>query len=119
MTIADNEDFLPRTSTVRILDKTITIFQYGKPDTGIGDDKSAEALAFPGAEGGGRFTTGGRGGVLYKVTNLDDYGLGETPIEGSLRYGIEQIQGPRTIVFDVDGTIELKRGILFWWIIPI
>lgn len=111
LTIADNEDFLPRTSTVRILDKTITIFQYGKPDTGIGDDKSVEALAFPGAEGGGRFTTGGRGGVLYKVTNLDDYGLGETPIEGSLRYGIEQIQGPRTIVFDVDGTIELKRGI--------
>ena len=45
------------------------------------------------------------------MTNLDDYGLGETPIEGSLRYGIEQIQGPRTIVFDVDGTIELKRGI--------
>ena len=84
LTIADNEDFLPRTSTVRILDKTITIFQYGKPDTGIGDDKSVEALAFPGAEGGGRFATGGRGGVLYKVTNLDDYGLGETPIELSL-----------------------------------
>lgn len=52
------------------------------------------------------------------MTNLDDYGLGETPIEGSLRYGIEQIQGPRTIVFDVDGTIELKRGFI-WWIIPI
>ena len=98
LTIADNEDFLPRTSTVRILDKTITVFQYGKPDTSIGDDKSVEALAFPGAEGGGRFTTGGRGGVLYKVTNLSDYGKKETPIKGSLRYGIEQVQGPRTIV---------------------
>lgn len=111
LTIADNEDFLPRTSTVRILDKTITVFQYGKPDTSIGDDKSVEALAFPGAEGGGRFTTGGRGGVLYKVTNLSDYGKKETPIKGSLRYGIEQVQGPRTIVFDVDGIIELKQGI--------
>lgn len=111
LTIADNEDFLPRTSTVRILDKTITIFQYGKPDTSIGDDKSVEALAFPGAEGGGRFTTGGRGGELYKVTNLSDYGENEAPIKGSLRYGIEQVQGPRTIVFDVDGIIELKQGI--------
>lgn len=111
LTIADNEGFLPRTSTVRILNKTITIFQYGKPDTSIGDDKSVKALAFPGAEGGGRLTTGGRGGVLYKVTNLEDYGKSETPIEGSLRYGIEQIAGPRTIVFDVDGIIELKQGI--------
>ena len=111
LTIADNEDFLPRTSTVRILDKTITVFQYGKPDTSIGDDKSVEALAFPGAEGGGRFTTGGRGGELYKVTNLSDYGENEAPIKGSLRYGIEQVQGPRTIVFDVDGIIELKQGI--------
>ena len=46
---------------------------------------------------------------LYKVTNLEDYGSGETPIKGSLRYGIEQVEGPRTIVFDVDGIIELKR----------
>ena len=111
LTIADNEGVLPRTCTVRILDKSVTIFQYGKPDTGIGDDKSVGALAFPGAEGGGRFTTGGRGGTLYKVTNLEDYGSGETPIKGSLRYGIEQVEGPRTIVFDVDGIIELKQGI--------
>lgn len=111
LTIADNEGVLPRTCTVRILDKSVTIFQYGKPDTGIGDDKSVGVLAFPGAEGGGRFTTGGRGGTLYKVTNLEDYGSGETPIKGSLRYGIEQVEGPRTIVFDVDGIIELKQGI--------
>lgn len=108
--IEDNKDVLPRTSTVKILDKTITVFQYGKPDTSIGDDPLVSSLAFPGAEGGGRFTTGGRGGKLYRVTNLEDYGKNETPIPGSLRYGVEMNE-PRTIIFDVDGIIELKRGL--------
>ena len=68
-------------------------------------------LAFPGAEGGGRFTTGGRGGEIYRVTTLADYNKNETPIEGSLRYGIEKSNQPRTIIFDVSGIIELKRGL--------
>ncbi len=65
-------------------------------------------LAFPGAEGYGRFAIGGRGGVVYHVTNLEDNGDDENPIAGSLRYGIKKVKGPRTIVFDVAGVISLK-----------
>ncbi len=114
--IEDNTDFLPRTSIVTVknsvMEQTVEIFQYGKPDTSIGDDPSAgQLLAFPGAEGGGRFTTGGRGGEIYRVTNLKDYAKNETPIQGSLRYGIEKSDQPRTIIFDVSGIIELTRGL--------
>ena len=64
--------------------------------------------AFPGAEGYGRYAIGGRGGVVYHVTTLDDNGNDNNPVAGSLRYGIKKVQGPRTIVFDVAGTIALQ-----------
>ena len=64
--------------------------------------------AFPGAEGYGKYTVGGRGGKVYIVTTLEDYDKGETPIEGSLRRAVEK-KGARTIVFAVAGNINLKR----------
>ena len=47
--------------------------------------------AFPGAEGGGKYTTGGRGGEVYIVTTLEDYDPEtEEPIKGSLRDAVSQ-----------------------------
>lgn len=63
-----------------------------------------DVLAFPGAEGYGRHALGGRGGRVIRVTSLADDG------PGSLRDAI-RAEGPRTIVFDVAGYIDLKRDL--------
>ena len=66
-------------------------------------------LAFPGAEGYGRYAIGGRGGMVYHVTNLS----GDKDTPGSLLYGLVNIDEPRYIVFDVSGIIELDFGSQF------
>lgn len=59
--------------------------------------------AFPGAEGGGKYATGGRGGSVYYVTNLNDSGA------GSFRDAVSKPN--RIVLFKVGGTIELKSDV--------
>ncbi|WP_220399576.1 polysaccharide lyase [Filimonas effusa] len=69
------------------------------------DLPQARIAAFPGAEGGGKYSFGGRGGKVFVVTNLNDDG------PGSLRYACEQ-GGARTVVFNVAGIIRLKTPLI-------
>ena len=65
----------------------------------------AQIPAFPGAEGFGMYTTGGRGGAVFHVTSLLDNGG-----QGTFRKGVES-DAARIIVFDVSGTIHLSRAL--------
>lgn len=71
-----------------------------KPD----DLPQAKVPAFPGAEGGGKFSFGGRGGKVFVVTNLNDSG------PGSFREACEAA-GPRIVVFNVAGVIHLQKPV--------
>lgn len=69
------------------------------------DLPQADIPVFPGAEGGGKYSNGGRGGKVYVVTNLNDNG------PGSLRWACEQ-GGARIVVFNVAGIIRLQTPLI-------
>ncbi|MGA1198576.1 MAG: pectate lyase family protein, partial [Candidatus Latescibacterota bacterium] len=77
----------------------------------VGIGEAQKIKAFPEAEGFGAYAIGGRGGKLFMVTTLEDYGQDESPIAGSLREAIEA-EGPRMVLFRVGGIIELKAPLV-------
>lgn len=88
---------LPISCSKKLASSPPPIVPVGNPPAPVNET----ATAFPGAEGFGRIATGGRGGKILKVTNLNDAGI------GSLRAALDA-NGPRIVVFDISGTIELK-----------
>lgn len=77
---------------------------------------NSQTLAFPTAEGYGKYAKGGRGGKVVFVENLEDYiayNNIEAPIPGSFRWALTQYPGePLTVIFRVSGTIQLKLYIV-------
>ena len=97
------------------------IFEDGSVAKGTVMTFQVRHLAFPTAEGYGRFAKGGRGGKVIEVTTLEDGyekitnedGSTTTyPIKGSLRYALEYETGPRIVVFKVGGVIELQKKLI-------
>ncbi len=80
---------------------------FPQQEVNAASEEERKVLAFPGAEGGGMYASGGRGYDVYEVTTLEDYNIDEAPIKGSLRDAVSK--GNRTIVFRVSGTIQLKQ----------
>ncbi|KAH8801245.1 pectate lyase [Flagelloscypha sp. PMI_526] len=79
----------------------VTATESGKVTTGMVWLFRSRVLAFPGAEGFGRFARGGRGGAVVKVTSLADSG------EGTLRWATTVVTGPRYVIFDIGGVVNL------------
>ncbi len=80
----------------------IIAFQFAK----------AQTPAFPGAEGGGMYTTGGRGGTVYYVNSLDDTKTGDKKTrEGTLRWCLDRNDSLKIILFKVAGIIHLNSSL--------
>jgi autotransporter-associated beta strand protein len=74
-------------------------------ESGGGEEPGEDLPAFPGAEGHGKFVTGGREGQVFYVTTIED---NNEP--GSLRYAVNQ-SGARIVLFKISGTIQLKSSL--------
>ena len=87
--------------------------RVGSASSGMATLTVLPVLAFPGAEGFGKYAVGGRGGDVYIVTSVADYTNGASSAQklGTFRYGLESMTGPRTIVFEVAGTIQLLQNL--------
>ncbi|KAF4987087.1 hypothetical protein FDECE_15610 [Fusarium decemcellulare] len=93
-------------NTVDVFYWRVDVVSAGETYTGRVWTFRVAQLAFPGAEGWGRFARGGRGGKVVKVTTLED---SEEP--GTLRHALTVETGPRIVVFDVGGIITTKSRI--------
>lgn len=98
--------FTDKPECVRVSGSTFTVqtvSKYGVTSPLVEAKKTEKILAFPTAQGFGKYATGGRGGKVVKVTSLADDGSA-----GTLRWAFEQYKSePITIVFEVSGDIRL------------
>lgn len=86
------------TAPTEVLTEDVEVGLDTAPDDSSGEPPAGALTAFPGAEGFGAIATGGRGGRVIKVTNLEARG------PGSLQDALDQ-PGPRTVVFETSGVI--------------
>lgn len=128
-TLTPDTEYLVKVSAINYNDMNKTgITPFATFETKLKTSPGSTTLAFPTIEGGGSYSTGGRGsaatqGDVYIVTNLDD--SVSNPQPGSFRYGLKRLDRedknssyPRTIVFAVGGTIHIDdtvpKGNRYW-----